>query len=67
MRVAYREVRNFIEEQIAQRRSMVQKSKIDGSELGKDAFTMLVRANEDEEAKHRLDKQELVGVYHLDG
>ncbi|KAF8626099.1 hypothetical protein AX15_005083 [Amanita polypyramis BW_CC] len=61
IRVAYREVRSFMETQIAQRKAMIQESKSGELELGNDAFTMLVRANEDEEAKYRLSRQELVG------
>jgi hypothetical protein len=43
---------------VDERRTLMQNSK--GADLGRDAFTMLVQANEDETAKHKLDKQELV-------
>ncbi|KAF8345234.1 cytochrome P450 [Amanita rubescens] len=50
---------NFMQSQVDERRALVQNSK--GAELGRDAFTMLVQANEDEAAKYKLSKQELIG------
>jgi len=47
-----------METQVDQRKSLVQNSK--GADVGRDAFTMLVQANEDEAAKHKLSNQELV-------
>ena len=49
-----------MEMQVDERRALVQNSK--GADLGRDAFTILVQANEDEAAKYKLDKQELVRV-----
>lgn len=49
--------------QVDERRALVQNSK--GADLGCDAFTALVQANEDEAAKYKLDKQELVRVLRL--
>ena len=46
-----------------ERRALVQNSK--GADLGRDSFTALVQANEDEAAKYRLNKQELVRVLRL--
>ena len=42
--------------QVSERRSLVR----GGTPLKNDVFTMLVKANEDEEAKFRLDDDELV-------
>jgi cytochrome P450 len=60
MKIAYRELMNFMEGQVAERKVLVQKSRTGELELGKDVFTMLVQANEDEGAKYKLDNQELV-------
>jgi len=60
MRAGYEELMNFMKSQVAERKVMVQKSKAEDFELGKDLFTMLVQANEDEAAKYKLDNQELV-------
>jgi hypothetical protein len=47
-----------MQSQVEERRALVQNSK--GADLGRDAFTMLVEANEDEAAKYKLNNQELV-------
>jgi hypothetical protein len=47
-----------METQVDQRKFLVRNSK--GADLGRDAFTMLVQANEDEAGKYKLSKQELV-------
>ena len=52
-----------MEMQVDERRALVQNSK--GVDLGRDSFTALVQANEDEAAKYKLDKQELVRVLSL--
>ena len=49
---------SFMQRQVEERRALVQNSK--GADLGRDAFTMLVEANEDEAAKYKLNNQELV-------
>ena len=54
---------SFMEIQVDERRALVQNSK--GADLGRDAFTALVQANEDEAAKYKLDKQEVVRVLRL--
>ncbi|KAF8345233.1 cytochrome P450 [Amanita rubescens] len=59
VRAAFWQVMNFMERQVDQRKSLVQNSK--GADVGHDAFTMLVQANEDEAAKYKLSKQELIG------
>ena len=51
---------NFMKNQVAERKVLVQKSRTEDSGLEKDVFTMLVQANEDEGAKYKLDNQELV-------
>ncbi|TFK72488.1 cytochrome P450 [Pluteus cervinus] len=56
-RAAKNQLMNFMHAQIAGRRNMIQ----GGAQLRKDAFTILVKANEDEEAKLRLGDDELVG------
>ncbi len=58
IRAASQQVMSFMQRQVDERRALVQNSK--GAELGRDAFTMLVQANEDEAAKYKLSKQELV-------
>jgi len=64
IRVASQQVMSFMQRQVDERRDLVQNSK--GADLGRDAFTMLVQANEDEAAKYKLTKQELIGnVYTL--
>jgi len=58
-RAAFRQVMSFMETQVDQRKFLVRNSK--GADLGRDAFTMLVQANEDEAGKYKLSKQELIG------
>lgn len=58
IRAASRQVMSFMQRQVEERRALVQNSK--GADLGRDAFTMLVEANEDEAAKYKLNNQELV-------
>ncbi|KAF8623908.1 hypothetical protein AX15_006138 [Amanita polypyramis BW_CC] len=65
IRVAYQELTKFMNVKVAQRKVMVQNSKADGLELESDIFTMLVQANEDEAAKHKLDDQELIGNVYI--
>ncbi|KAF8333794.1 cytochrome P450 [Amanita rubescens] len=59
VRTAFWQVMSFMERQVDQRKSLVQNSK--GADVGHDAFTMLVQANEDEAAKYKLSKPELIG------
>ncbi|TFK72489.1 cytochrome P450 [Pluteus cervinus] len=56
-RAAYKQLMDFMHAQVAERRDLVQ----GGTQLRMDVFTMLVKANEDEEAKFRLDDDELIG------
>lgn len=49
---------SFMEMQVDQRKALVRNSK--GADMGRDAFTMLVQANEDEAGKYKLSNQELV-------
>ncbi len=58
-RTAHATLMSFMRAQIAERRSLIQ----GGTVLRRDAFTMLVKANEDEEAKFRLDDDELVRIF----
>ncbi|TFK68804.1 cytochrome P450 [Pluteus cervinus] len=55
--VAFNKLKDFMHAQITERRHSIQ----GGSPLRNDVFTMLVKANEDEEAKFRLDDEELIG------
>ncbi len=52
----------FIHQQIKERREMIRAGALDGSDPsnGRDAFTMLVKANEDEGTKLSLSDNELV-------
>ncbi|KAF8637877.1 hypothetical protein AX17_002500 [Amanita inopinata Kibby_2008] len=62
MRTAYEQLMLFMRTQVAERKAVVQRDKEEGlGEVGKDIFTMLVQANEDETAKYKLDNQELIG------
>ncbi|KAJ7064839.1 cytochrome P450 [Mycena amicta] len=47
----------FMHEQVAERKAEVASAK----ELRSDAFTMLVKANQDEDSKYSLDDEELIG------
>ncbi|KAJ7269943.1 cytochrome P450 [Mycena rebaudengoi] len=47
----------YMREQIAERKARVAA----GGDLSADAFTMLVKANQDESSKYQLDDQELIG------
>ncbi|KAK2462366.1 hypothetical protein APHAL10511_005672 [Amanita phalloides] len=60
MRAAYKMLEGFMKEQTAERKHLL-KSNAGESELGKDVFTLLVQANEDESAKHKLNDRELIG------
>lgn len=53
---AYESLTVFMKEQVAARKAEAQDSN------SKDAFTLLVKANEQEETKNKLDDAELVGV-----
>ncbi|TFK59164.1 cytochrome P450 [Pluteus cervinus] len=54
---AYAMLMQFMREQIAERRQLVR----GGTPLRKDIFTTMVQANEDEEARFKLDDDELIG------
>ncbi|KAF7318973.1 hypothetical protein HMN09_00233300 [Mycena chlorophos] len=57
LRTAREKMMSFMREQIAERKAEV----TSGNELRPDAFTMLVKANQDEEEKNSLDEDELIG------
>lgn len=59
MREAHQQLANFMREQVAERKAEIH-GQDQVSKTKDDAFTMLVRANEDESGKLRLDDQELV-------
>lgn len=51
---------SFMNDQVAQRRADVRSR--DSKELGKDVFTLLIQANEQESARFKMSDQELVRV-----
>ncbi|TFK72490.1 cytochrome P450 [Pluteus cervinus] len=54
---AYDKLMDFMRVQVSERRGLVR----GGTQLRNDVFTMLVKANEDEESRFRLDDSELIG------
>ncbi|CAA7270196.1 unnamed protein product [Cyclocybe aegerita] len=60
IREARDQLMTFMHDQVAQRRADI-RDKGPEQETAADAFTMLVKANEDEVAKYRLDDVELIG------
>jgi hypothetical protein len=62
MREAHEQLLGFMQAQVRDRKTEIQGQ--DGEETDKiDLFTMLVKANESESEKLRLDDQELVRVF----
>ncbi|KAF9553104.1 cytochrome P450 [Agrocybe pediades] len=57
MREAHDILTAFMQSQVAERKAELSSGGVPGS----DAFTMLVKANEDEGSKYKLDDQELIG------
>ncbi|KAJ7359256.1 cytochrome P450 [Mycena albidolilacea] len=55
-RVARERLRTFMQEQVVERKALVA-----AGDKRADAFTIMVKANEDESTKYRLDDQELIG------
>ncbi|KJA20056.1 hypothetical protein HYPSUDRAFT_68834 [Hypholoma sublateritium FD-334 SS-4] len=59
---AQTELRGFMREQVAERKADIRAR---GSAEASDAFSMLVKASEDEEGKYRLDDTELIGNVYI--
>ncbi|KAJ7033726.1 cytochrome P450 [Mycena alexandri] len=56
IRISRERLSGFMHEQVAER-----KAKVAAGDLSADAFTMLVKANQDESSKYQLDDAELIG------
>ncbi|KAJ7754428.1 cytochrome P450 [Mycena metata] len=56
IRISRERLSGFMHEQVAER-----KAKVAAGDLSADAFTMLVKANQDESTKYQLDDAELIG------
>ncbi|KAJ7100252.1 cytochrome P450, partial [Mycena belliarum] len=57
IRLARRRVARFMQDQLTERKAQVAAS----GDTGADAFTMLVKANQDESTKYQLDDEEVIG------
>jgi cytochrome P450 len=59
-----KELRGFMQTQVAERKAELSGRGVDGPrDLGEDAFSLLVKANEDEGGKFKLDDEELVRCF----
>ncbi|KAF8191805.1 cytochrome P450 [Pholiota molesta] len=59
---AHNELMGFMQTQVAERKAELSGRGLDGpSKIGDDAFSLLVKANEDEGGKFKLDDEEVIG------
>jgi cytochrome P450 len=62
---AHNELMGFMQTQVAERKAELSGRGLDGpSKIGDDAFSLLVKANEDEGGKFKLDDEEVVSSFH---
>ncbi|KAF4564657.1 alcohol dehydrogenase [Pleurotus pulmonarius] len=60
-RIAHEQLAKFMRDQVADRKQALHAAESDKGALGRDAFSMLVAANESENEKLKLSDQELIG------
>ncbi|KAF7426204.1 hypothetical protein PC9H_008571 [Pleurotus ostreatus] len=60
-RIAHEQLAKFMRDQVADRKQALHAAQSDKGALGRDAFSMLVAANESENEKLKLSDQELIG------
>lgn len=60
-RIAHEQLAKFMRDQVADRKQALHAAQSDKGSLGRDAFSMLVAANESENEKLKLSDQELIG------
>ncbi|KIM47101.1 hypothetical protein M413DRAFT_64094 [Hebeloma cylindrosporum] len=64
-KLAHEQLMEFMHSQVAERKAEIASGSSDLPEGRNDAFTMLIRANEDEGGKFQLDDQELIGNVYI--